>query len=270
MGYNIEAHLTFAKEALGITFSKQQKKALANLRKRAKKAISKERVTYEWWLQFNLQLSYLLSPLTTKDKDYDVFSYLERSLTFQEINFTGQFPLQMAVPTIKGELGIITFNRAQSEGIYPLGLISHSKEVDGEDMTPIKFIQHDMEHMDRNLSEVMKHHSFHYRLKHKKMLSLMENLPTEKRKQAELVYFVLTHEQNNVTGTKNILFSDQPRQEMLDEMARLFNNALTFAISPEMVGLGKEYVAQSKEEQVQYIREHIIETFMQDVYDLAF
>ena len=270
----IELHLTFAREALGTTFSKQQKKALVNLMKEARKTISKEKVTYDWWLSFNLQLSYLLSPLTSKDKDYDVGSYLKTKSPFnvgiETIPIT-QFPLQMAVPTIKGELGIITFNRAQSEGIYPLGLISRSKEVDGEDMTPIKFIDHDIGHMDSNLSEVMEHHSSHYRLKHKKMLGLMENLPTEKRKQAELVYFVLTHEQDRVEGTKNILFTDQSRQEILDEMARLFNYALTVAISLEMAGLGKEYSdLKSEVGQIQYIKEHIIEPFMREVYDPAF
>ena len=261
----ISAHLDFAKEGLGASISQQKEIGLANLVRTAKKAILEEKVTYEWWLQFNYQISALLSGEKESNrllrrKDGLIMYHITRTLD--------QFPLQMAVPTIYGEIGIITFNRAQSEGIYPLGLISQPKEVDFIVSSPLKFIMHDMGHMERSTSEVIQQYSTGHKLKHKKMLELIENRPTEKRKQAELVYFALTHE----SDLTNILFKNQPREETVYGIANHFKGLLDRKVIPlRMAGLGKEYSdLKSKEAQVQYIREHIAEPFMQEVYDPVF
>ena len=173
----------------------------------------------------------------------------------------------MAVPTIKGDLGIITFNVAQSEGVYPLGLISHPKKVDGMLKNPLKFIWHDIIHTERSIGMVIQQYSTNHKLKHKKILELMESLPTAKRKQAELIYFALTHESDVA-----ILFKKRPRKQKLNEIAREFVTLLNESVVPlKMAGLGKEYSdLKSEVGQIQYIKEHIIEPFMQEVYDPAF
>ena len=130
----IEGHLTFATKALE-PMSEQTKQHLANLQKQAKKAISKKKVTYEWWIEFNFLLGDVLSYRS------DIPSIIPESMM---AGLFSQFPLQMAVPTTQGEIGIITFNRAHSEGIYPLGLISQPKEVESEVLDPIQFFRHDM------------------------------------------------------------------------------------------------------------------------------
>ena len=254
----ISAHLDFAKEGLGAPISGKQNKFLANLIKEAEKAILEEKVTYEWWLRFNYQISSLLSDTT------DVF------LSRFNKDIISRFPLQMAVPTTYGEVGIITLNRAQSEGIYPLGLINQPKEVDSQLHTPLEFINHDILHTELGLEVNSWRYSLGHRLKHKKMLDLMENLPTEKRKSAELVYFSLTHEVS--VELRDIFFENQPREKMLNRMVDHFKELLELKVVPlRMTGLGKEYTdLKSEEAQIQYIREHIAEPFMQEVSDPAF
>ena len=260
----ISTHLSFASEKLGSNVSKSQKKVLAYLRKEAKKAILKQKVTYGWWLKFNFQISSLLSGekeshRLLESKSFFLINHITRILDL--------FPLQMAVPTIKGDLGIITFNVAQSEGIYPLGLISHPKKVDGILRNPLEFIRHDMIHAERNIGMVIQQYSTHHKLKHKKILELIESLPTEKRKRAELVYFALTHESEVA-----ILFKKRPRKQKLNEIAQAFVTLLNDSVVPlKMAGLGKEYSdLKSEEDRIQYIREHVVKDFMREVYDPVF
>ena len=258
----IPAHLGFAKEGLGSSISQQKSIDLSNLVRTAKKAILEEKVTYEWWLNFNYQISSLLSAHL-----HIIFlATSEPSIA----NFISRFPLEMAVPTIYGELGIITLNRAQSEGIYPLGLISQSKEVHGELHSPEEFMGHDIGHSVFVVSLLNDlQYSIGHRLKHKKMLEFMGHLPTEKRKRAELVYFAHTHEFGS-----NIFFEHKKpdKEKVNDDMSmgvyQLFygHEALL-----RMAGLGKEYSdLKSQEDRLQYIREHITEPFMREVYAPAF
>ena len=258
----ISTHLDFAKEGLGSSISQQNKADLANLVKEAEKAILEEKVTYEWWLNFNYQISTLLSDRLP------VFSLTTSSLV--KARFISLFPLQMGVPTIYGEIGIITLNRAQSEGIYPLGIISQSKEVDGYLLSPNEFISHDITHMAEGFMLNNQQYSIGHRLKHKKMLDLIENGPTEQRKQAELVYFSLTHER--VVKAGDILFENQSREKKLNRMANHFKGFLDRKVVPlRMAVLGKEYSdLKSEEARLQYIREHIIELFMREVSDPVF
>ena len=260
----ISAHLDFAKKGLGASISQQKEIGLANLVRTAKRAILEEKVTYEWWLKFNYQISSVLS-------DPSAFFSSQTSSPVQA-SLISHFPLQMAVPTTYGEVGIITLNRAQSEGIHPLGLINQTKKVDSQLHTPPDFISHDIVHMRLGLQLNSWRYSLGHILKHKEMLELIENGSTEKRKQAELVYFSLTHESMGRGAGEDIFFENQPREKMLNETANHFKKLLEREVfSLRMAGLGKEYSdLKSEEAQIQYIREHIIEPFMREVYDPAF
>ena len=260
----ISAHLDFAKKGLGASISQQKEIGLANLVRTAKRAILEEKVTYEWWLKFNYQISSVLS-------DPSAFFSSQTSSPVQA-SLISHFPLQMAVPTTYGEVGIITLNRAQSEGIHPLGLINQTKKVDSQLHTPPDFISHDIVHMRLGLQLNSWRYSLGHILKHKEMLELIENGSTEKSKQAELVYFSLTHESMGRGAGEDIFFENQPREKMLNETANHFKKLLEREVfSLRMAGLGKEYTdLKSEEAQIQYIREHIAEPFMQEVYDPVF
>ena len=256
----IEAHLTFTTKGLG-NISQQQQKQLVNLKKRAKKAISKKKVTYEWWIEFNVQLSDMLS--------YNFDSPSAR-MDFMVEGLFSQFPLRMAIPTTQGEIGIIAFNRAYSEGIYPLGLVNQPKEVDNVVHNPYQFFHHDIIHTWSNIfGPTIGQYSLGHKLRHKKMLALMENLPKEKRKQAELVYFISIHEDVKNQGH---LLTRIPEEQITDYLAEKFYGALVRGVfSEKMAGLGKEYSdIEVVNEKIQYIKDHIIKRFMREVHGPAF
>ena len=283
----VEAHLSFAKAGFGNTANKELKKELSLLKEEATKAILEEKVTYNWWLAFNSRITLLHDP--------DLTVGYKRHRRTQRI--ISQFPLQIAIPTTEGRMGIITLNRAQSAGVYPIGIANRETVADGAWLSPYSFMVHDMSHA---YDSIFRLNSFRYSsLKDKSLRAMIENLSEEKRKQAELVYFFLTHELR--PWHKNPLFTSKLREEIAEDIALIFNQALEDEVSTPEVALGQHYFNKVREEQIatqpirtmrgfilppldlgvsrphfsrskriQYIREHIIEDFMQEVYDPIF
>ena len=254
----IKDHLAFAKQKLG-AMSQKQKTQLSNLEIKAKQAILNETVTYEWWVDFNFQLSAVLT--------YESGLEINRPSIKKIIS---QFPLRMVIPTTEGEVGIITLNRAQSEGIYPLGLVNEPTKDGREILNPHSFMLHDLQHAFVQYFDLaIKQYSNGHRLRHKKMQALMENLSKENRKRAELIYFLSTHETE-----LDILLSQRSREEIAIYLASKFRSSLPNGIfSKKMAGLGTEYSNISVVrimDRMQYIRDHIIEYFMREVFDPAF
>ena len=244
----IEDHIAFVERGLDPA-DKSKKRFLEIFRKQGQKAISEERVTYEWWLKFNFRMISLLS---------DTTNILEMNTYFRaNEELISKFPSRMALPTTKGEMGIITLNRAQKEGISPLGLISKSKKVDGQIKDPAQFFTHDIDHAIRQSKPAKE--------QHKKMQTLMESLPTDKRKRAELVYFTATHE---VLEGLSFLSTSKTREEVAKSLSRSFYDGLIRGIfSEKMAGLGKKFSEMKSSDKVDYIRDSIIEDFMREIYD---
>ena len=282
----IADHIAFVESALekrakqDLPISPLEQQALDHLKKEAKSAVKEERVTYAWWVKFNFDLSQLFSvprksiqtdsPATDKGMDplskRNPHSHIKPAYPSATEKIISQFPFRMAVPTTLGELGIMTLNRLQSERIYPLGIITQPKAVDNRWMDPSDFYSHDMSHIyDHHIA--IRQHSPGHRLKHKKMQELIEGLPTEKRKQAELIYFNSTHE-----DIQDSLMLNQTRNEIANKMAKQFAILLHVGVfSEKMAGLGPEYPnLKTGYDKIQYIKEHIIEDFMREVYDPAF
>lgn len=267
-----QAHerIAFARESLG-EMTKQQKKTLAKITREADKAVLNEAVSYEWWLGFNLSLSSLLA-----DKmPHEIF--LTNSGFLAESGYSGWiplqslilfFPLRMTLPATEGKIGIITLNRAHSEGLHFIGIAGGAEKADGQVMDPLQFASHDMLHAARNTTEAAARFSLGHNLKHKKMQELMDGLDGQKRKRAELVYFVSTFE----NGEEDILLNLRPREMIAGVLSKFFFKSLTRDVfSAKMAGLGKEYFDIAGEDgQIKYIREHVIEDFMREVYDPAF
>ena len=163
----------------------------------------------------------------------------------------------MAVPNLNGEMGIITLNRAQNEGIFPIGLINQAKKVDGQIKDPEQFFDHDLVHTLRQRQGQKE--------QHKKIETLMENLPIDKRKRAELVYFTVTHE---TSVGSSFLSSGKTREEVADFLTQQFHYRLRGEVfSKKMAGLGKKFSEMSYSNKTEYIREHVIEDFMRTIYD---
>ena len=167
-----------------------QLRRLEILEEEAKKAILDEKVTYKWWLEFNERLSQLMS---------GEGAVLSKAGVFRIRNQIKQFPLKIIIPTTEAELGIMTFNKAGIEGIYPAGLINKpAAEADGIGYSANGFFLHDFEHAEFVGNQHFLMHSVSHRLFHKRLLRNIENLPPDKRKRAEAVYFTTTHEMMDI------------------------------------------------------------------------
>ena len=158
---------------------------LRELKKRARKTIDKQRVTYKWFLEFILELPLIISkyyqPSIYHPSDKDLESLIIR------------FPLEMMIP-IKGDLGFMIFNRLADEGVYPLGLLNKIfLDVDELKMSPADHMGHDVNHTSFHSYRKRLNSIGHY-LFHKKIQENIEILPFEKRKKAEWVYFEMDHE----------------------------------------------------------------------------
>ena len=188
----------------------KQRKALKHLEKKAKQAINKRKVTYNWWVKFNYALSKVLSP-----SYYEILA--PKSSTNEEglmiINsIIDLFPEKILMPTIKGGLGIISLNRVHPMNIYALGIVKTDKTTHSRTVSPQGFFLHDIGHANQHHNPIQTaEKNFHTLL-----AKQIQNLPIEKRKNAELIYFLLTHELNTN------LMSSSPHINNLDLITKIY------------------------------------------------
>ena len=207
------------------TKSKQLQK-LNNLEKRARKVILDEKVTYKWWLEFNRELSEIMSGI------HDV-KLFETSQIVMAITLS-YFPFKVVFPTIEANIGIMTFNRAGIEGVYPGGLINHrNMKADRETLTAFDFLLHDFDHALMDETRMYREHPAGHHLFHKRLLHNIESLPLEKRKKAEAVYFLMTHENEE----KNISYSDMTLPDVREAIEKTIreNEAEVFKFSDDLL-----------------------------------
>ena len=186
---------------------------LENLKEQAKQAVLDENVTYKWWVEFNVELAELI----TEEGSFDIVNVrFVRSVVTESLS---GFPLKMMMPTTKGELGIMAFNRAGVEGVYPAGLINQRYVyVDQRKYPPLDFFIHDLTHSSYGGNQILLEYSAGHRLFHKRLLHNMENLPTiEQRKKTEAVYFLMTHEDSGW----NMSYSHRTPQQMRESVIKL-------------------------------------------------
>ena len=154
------------------------------LEKKAEKAIKENQLTYQRFLKLIFELSQVVQygeqvPSIKPD-------YIEALLEY--------FPLIIAIP-VKGEIGIMALNESGPQGVHPLGLSYEIKKVDGDPhQTPYKFTVHDFLHF--NVFMKLRATSFNtvHELFHNRWIEFRESLPVEIRKNGELAYYLLTHE----------------------------------------------------------------------------
>ena len=184
------AHIRKGLDSLADESKNSQLKTLKKLEEEAQEAIRDEEVTYEWWLKFNTKLTDVMAGKGLEENSY--FSMISKSQK-DPLSF---FPLTLIVPTIKGEdIGIMAFNRAASEGVYPVGVINKNTAVaDQRKLDPIDFLEHDLGHSSTTGNQSFRGYSAGHRLFHKRLLKNIENLPPEERKKAEAIYFIMAHE----------------------------------------------------------------------------
>ena len=243
----VEEHIAFATKEMSRFASDEQKTDLALLKAEAKKAILEEKVAYEWWVNFHIRLSIVLTKQSEGQSIVEIFT----SERIKEI--VSNFPEHILFPTPLGILGFMTFNRAFIEGVYPVGLISRKQKVDRLKMNPKMFLFHDIAHAFKYM--VFKHVDKHYL--RRKMIDIMETLPLEKRKLTELVYFISIHETENFNWfmQETSLSNQARRKSVVDKLVRSTVDALE-----------KEIISRKMVKDV----EQPIDVFMEEVYDKVF
>ena len=200
-------------------------KALKNLEKKAKTAIKNKKVTYQWWLEFNIALSRIMSgDIPRGNHLFRLFSRYNHPLRLflpqpsfiaTEIReHLSEFPSHIFIPTIKGEdIGIIAFRKARENGVYPLGLINTSFAViDGVLKSSYGAIVHDVIHAGYPANRIRHNAVFRQELG-----EYIETLPPEKRKKMEIIYFLLTHERSK-ESIGSYRFSHTPERDLLWKM----------------------------------------------------
>ena len=95
----------------------------------------------------------------------------------------------------------------------------------------------------------------------------MEALPTEKRKKAEVVYFLSIHE-NGVDLLENIS-RDLIREQLSQNIATALKSKV---LSIEVIGTtAEQYTALlNRFAKIKYLKEHVVDIFMEEVYDKSF
>lgn len=222
-------------------------KKLNEVELEARRAISDKKVTYKWWLEFNIKLSKIM---------FEIHNEAESAKSAQELVDLAvfYFPLKVAMPTTEPNIGVIAFNRAGMEGVYPLGLVNRQiVEADGEFLTSYRFLEHDFLHSLIDGNQIQREYSAGHRLFHRRLLGNIENLPVEKRKKAEAVYFLMTHENED----KNISYSDVALPDVRAQVVRM--------IQEDAAGVFKFSGTSAQREQK--IRD-LTDTFM-EVYNQA-
>ena len=170
-------------------FKEKTMDRITQLEQKVEKASAEKQFTYQRFLEFIVELSQ-----ATHYKPYSPDNIKKKiPPNFLEA-FLDYFPLIIAVP-VKGEIGIMALNESGPEGIYPLGLTYQVQTVDGHPhWLPVEFTLHDIFHAFNSMrlrvtSENTAHQLFHHR-----WIKLRESLLVPERKNVELAYYMLTHE----------------------------------------------------------------------------
>ena len=244
----IYKHLRHIQRGLIATHQQYKLNELNKLKQEALDRIENRQVTLYWWQLFNIRLAALASleiseslSFLNRYKTHDELAdYIENTEDVSEDldiirEALNAFPKKVILPTTS-HLGILALNTAPKSGskVVPAELFNQPSFLDGMHMTPIEAHIHELEHIIRLdygtplFPENPEHHN--------RIVSSIENLPQEKRKKAEIIYFILTHELlpqerptlRQITNSKELLniisFSDSiPNTVAIFADAQLLN-----------------------------------------------
>ena len=252
-------HIEFIKNSL---LSQDQKldtqlQILEQLEQKVNRQIKNRKVTYAWYLKVNYYLSSLASGNYFEFQSLDDLEILffENSSYFYELALS-QFPDKIFLPTIK-RIGIMGFNRSFTEGINFIGLIGEKTYADGRELTPEKFFQHDIEHGNSISNFVFSKNNLMNQWKkiYPQFMNRLKNLPPEKREMAEMIYFMIAHEDlliNSLNGAVyNTINAKHLKSEIKERRIKRFlaKDDLAFFLPEEIKG--------SKEKIIDYLNQSV-------------
>ena len=158
--------------------------------KEASKKQKEKGVTYAWWLQWNLNLTLIVSGISTSDE------LIQSKVAIKPL--IEKFPDFIALPSFEN-LGPMAINKLISENVFPLGLVNKDVPVHNSMYDPVEFFQHDRLHAEYIMeTHILNKDKLPYGERsftaNKEFYEKIQNLPTAQQMQAEIVYFMTTHE----------------------------------------------------------------------------
>ena len=184
-------HIQFMKKGIK---TPEERRRLEELTDHIKKTTKEKRFTYEQYIKSSDSLARIF------EDDWQASDYVIKELI-------DAFPDRIAFATTTGEMGVMTMNRAGSHNIHTLGLIERNKH---------DFFQHDLGHIPS--SSYPPTPRIYNRIQEK-----TKKLPLEKRKNIELGYWVLTHE--NLGFFRPDSFS-KPPEVIKERIMKIFDDVL--------------------------------------------
>ncbi len=197
----IDTHITFIEDGI-----KSQRygdesdrlELLERLKSEGQQQKTSRTVTYRWWFNFNLRLSFFATPYSiefiTNDELEDIYKnpvYFSpyKVEMIEKIRFLlDKFPERIMIPTIHN-LGIMSINKVYGTGIHLIGLRNRPTiNMDRiKDASPGLFFWHDIFHILKE--DVNDSPEFLSRFQQK-----LVGLPRYQRKLVESIYLQLTYE----------------------------------------------------------------------------
>ncbi len=232
----VEKHIAFFQKT---PFWEKNKEALKILFHEARLKVKEGKVTYNWWLQWNLKM------VSAVDTVSDVYNLQHGHNPTAERIFLGEaitacksdWDCMIFFPTTK-KLNLMAFNQVFLKKVAPLGLVNRPTLLDHTHYHPLDFFVHDIAHAtDRNVEQIV--NSKKYKNFYNQFMQKTKKLPTDKRKRLELMLFFLTHEFAQ-RGKLLIQVTDWSNTDFFDHMFHIIRG-LILPLLEEESPLTSEY-----------------------------
>ena len=193
-----------------IEFLEDRWGVLKVLKKEIQERIKEQTATYDWWANFNLKLALLadesrLTKFDGTDREVGIMmdtadaalilgldSGLVRGIqTFNEIK-QQIFPEEIIFFSMD-TLGIMALNRLESQS-YIVGVTTKTWEADDLTMEPVRFFEHDLEHINfyRPINQYFSPTQIRLDERIKQVLNSLSNKSDQEK--AEIALFIFKHE----------------------------------------------------------------------------
>ena len=231
------------------SFLEERLKILEEFKKEAQKRIKDQKVTYDWWANFNLRLVILATPDAYLTQ---YFKHITPSFkTHEDIEKHSNHPDLKIFQDIKemfpetimffstGDFGIMAFNR-MGASFHFIGVSGSNKSADDQAMLPLRFFIHDVGHARESIYSAKRIDNLKITIEVKDIEKKLNNISNKSdRQKAEFAWFLFNHELGKTKYIHHLsstnIFSKKKKQILHDSMRNYLN--LEFSIINEDNGV---------------------------------
>ena len=217
----------------------------------ARGRVQEGKVTYNWWMQWNTKMV----DAVDKDPKISLTSIPAGNMISDMAGGTAKSGLfepdeVILLPTTK-ELGFMAFNQVSSKKLSPVGLVNQVTKADGFPLSPLQFLDHDIDHskdIARGLANYKPYKHFH-----KSFRERVKQLPKDRREKAETLLFMLTHEYPETVRSVS-QFTDLSDHHLFSRTEVYFNDMEQLLPSPMKDTLRRSKEADYKNAVIHYYK----------------